>query len=217
MWKWTDPINIKAIIIDCDSLDDELINYDYDLFIKDVYVFKVKEYLESDIEMDDVMVYSDCYTLIQEIMKNVGCSTYSIISVSKDEDFIKSMMQYHIGTIFADEIKRDSLMNVPDYSFKTIKKLNNILSFENAGYASELYSLGIDNKKRNILSSHIDVTLSSGDVGEVTLYFGGRYYPKNHHYLEDDPLSVTLLYAKDNYVQGVDNYYDSVINHIHHH
>lgn len=73
MWKWTDPINIKAIIIDCDSLD-------------------------------DVMVYSDCYTLIQEIMKNVGCSTYSIIYVSKDEDFIKSMMQYHIGTIFAYEI-----------------------------------------------------------------------------------------------------------------
>lgn len=29
MWKWTDPQNIKMLILDADSLDDEYLSFNY--------------------------------------------------------------------------------------------------------------------------------------------------------------------------------------------
>lgn len=36
MWKWTDPDNIKAIILDVDSLDEAYLSFPYNQYIADV-------------------------------------------------------------------------------------------------------------------------------------------------------------------------------------
>lgn len=43
------------------------------------------------------------------------------------------------------------------------------------------------------------------------LYFGGRYYAKNHRYLTDDPLSTLILEFKNKPVKAISEYFDQAI------
>lgn len=214
MWKWTDPYNIKAIILDCDSLDDEFINYDYESIIPNVMVIKAI-YLYNNKNLEDhVVEYFDFNLLIKEVLDLAQCESSSIISIGSEIGFMKNMMQYHIGTIFAGSINKDMLKNTPDFTYKTQNKLEKILSSENYGYGAEAMAIRISNKKMNILVDRAEIQLDNGIKRPIDLYFGGRYYSKSHNYFEDDPLSELLRAFKRKYYLEVDRFYDSAIRHV---
>ncbi|MGN1406492.1 MAG: hypothetical protein ACI4WM_09460 [Erysipelotrichaceae bacterium] len=48
MWKWTDPQNIKMLILDADSLDNEYLNYNYQTSIgNSLIIIKVRMGFET--------------------------------------------------------------------------------------------------------------------------------------------------------------------------
>ena len=98
MWKWTRPDNIQLLILDGDTLEEEFLTYPYS---KDDKVIKTVVVTKSDklTGHKNSIKFFDFYDLIQEIIEKEKCESYSIISISKDILFLKSMMEYHIGTI----------------------------------------------------------------------------------------------------------------------
>ena len=113
MWKWTNPNNIKMIILDGDSLKDEFLNYPYseDLII-------VKAYRNNISLSNDKLAikYFDIRSLLNNILKEYkNIDSTSIISISEDYLFLKEMMQYHIGTISTVTQKLDYLKYAPDF------------------------------------------------------------------------------------------------------
>ncbi|MFQ6793491.1 MAG: hypothetical protein ACLRT4_12000 [Thomasclavelia sp.] len=83
MWKWTDSDNIKAIILDGDSLDRKYLDYSYQNDLENVKVFKVFNQQSNEIE-DNMIFYSGIFELIQEVMKKAKCESYSIIAISNN-------------------------------------------------------------------------------------------------------------------------------------
>ena len=82
MWKWTNPNNIKMIILDGDSLKDEFLNYPYseDLII-------VKAYRNNISLSNDKLAikYFDIRSLLNNILKEYkNIDSTSIISISED-------------------------------------------------------------------------------------------------------------------------------------
>lgn len=76
MWKWTDPKDIQLLILDGDSLEEEYLIYPYSIGeekIKTIIVTKI----DSSLEYDNSMMYFDVYDLLQEIIKNEHCESYS--------------------------------------------------------------------------------------------------------------------------------------------
>lgn len=214
MWKWTDPNNIKAIIIDCDSVDKEIIEFDYASIINNVNIYYAKNIFKNDLTLLDTYDYFDEYDLISKVLKDSNCSTYSVISISCSHEFIKSMMQYHIGTVFGDEIKKEFLENVPDYTFKKDDRLKKILNYQFAGYAAEVIVSNIKNKRKSLLSCKVQIQLDNGTLKELDLYFGGRYYSESHKYLFDDPLSTLVRSFKKQYIESIDDFFDSALQHL---
>ena len=45
MWKWTDNDNIKAVILDVDSIDSEYISYPFDEDIPNIHIILWKDIL----------------------------------------------------------------------------------------------------------------------------------------------------------------------------
>lgn len=197
MWKWTDADNIKAIIIDCASLSTEFIEYNYEEIIPKVKIIKALDYYDFN-------------SLIKDTLECVECDSSSVISISSDPNFMKNMLQYHIGTIFAGKVNIDLLKNAPDFTYKKQEKLNSILTLDNYGYGAEVMAVNIKDKMKSLLVSNI--YLDDMPEHNVNLYFGGRYFSKKHHYLEDDPLSELLLGFKWKYYEEVDKFYDAAIN-----
>lgn len=211
MWKWTEADNIKAIILDCDSLDDEFIEFKYDEIISNVKVFKAI-FVYDDKELSgDVIDYIDYSSLINEVMGLAECESSSIVSISSNPFFMKNMMYYHIGTIYSGKLKRELLKDTPDFTYNNSLKLKKILSQEYLGYIAENIALNIKVKRRNILTYDAEIQLDNQTKCFVSLYFGGRYFSRKHHYLEDDPLSELLRAFKRKYYSEVDNYFDTVI------
>ncbi|MEG0578048.1 MAG: hypothetical protein RR500_09355, partial [Bacilli bacterium] len=145
MWKWTDADNIKCIILDADSLKNEFLAYSYEQYIPNVKVYKVAFNEGALLGFDsrkEFFYYFDIITVIQFVLKEMKCSSYSLIAISDNNQFLKDMMQNHIGTIFAGEMKTDALKYTPDFTYKTIQKLEEILLENNAGYAAEVIASG---------------------------------------------------------------------------
>ena len=140
MWKWTDPDNIKAIILDVDSLDEAYLSFPYNQYIADVQLFFVKDNNSTCDKEVEVTEYIDTTTLLQDILIRSKCDSTSIISISNNPLFLKEMMQNHIGTILTCILAKDLLRNTPDFTDCTINSLPKILKGELYGYGAEVYA-----------------------------------------------------------------------------
>lgn len=156
MWKWTDPKDIQLLILDGDSLEEEYLIYPYSIGeekIKTIIVTKI----DSSLEYDNSMMYFDVYDLLQEIIKNEHCESYSIVSISKDILFLKSMMEYRIGTILVGSLKYEFLKNMPDYDVYTIEEIMQVLAYKRTGYCAEIFTTY--NHKNRLCHCYIAVNL----------------------------------------------------------
>lgn len=139
MWKWTRPDNIQLLILDGDTLEEEFLTYPYS---KDDKVIKTVVVTKSDklTGHKNSIKFFDFYDLIQEIIGKEKCESYSIISISIDILFLKSMMEYHIGTIPVGTLIYDFLKNIPDYTVQNINSIEKILNLDTKGYGAEIFA-----------------------------------------------------------------------------
>lgn len=210
MWKWTRPDNIQLLILDGDTLEEEFLTYPYS---KDDKVIKTVVVTKSDklTGHKNSIKFFDFYDLIQEIIEKEKCESYSIISISKDILFLKSMMEYHIGTILVGTLIYDFLKNIPDYTVQNINSIEKILNLDTKGYGAEIFATySSSRKKMSLLHCNEFVMLDDGNERNVDLYFGGRYYANKHMYILNDPLSHIVKQFKSGYVKAVDLFFDSV-------
>lgn len=209
MWKWTDPDNIKAIILDVDSLDEAYLSFPYNQYIADVELFFVKDNNSTCDKEIEVTEYIDITTLLQDILKDSKYNSTSIISISNNPLFLKEMMQNHIGTILTCILAKDLLRNTPDFTDCTINSLPKILKGEYSGYGAEVYATyGKEIPTMSFLKCEYEISLNDGTKREVIAFMGGRYYSDTHQYLLNDPLTRLVLNFKENYTKSVDLFFD---------
>lgn len=214
MWKWTRPDNIQLLILDGDTLEEEFLTYPYS---KDGKIIKKIIVTKTDklISYENSIMYFDLYDLIQEVMEKEKCESYSIISISKDILFLKSMIEYHIGTILVGNLIHDFLKNIPDYDVLTIKQIVEVLNYDRKGYCAEIFATYESSKKTmSLLFCNESITLADGSERVVDLYFGGRYYANKHMYILNDPLSHIVKQFKSRYVKVVDLFFDLACRYI---
>lgn len=214
MWKWTRPDNIQLLILDGDTLEEEFLTYPYS---KDGKIIKKIIVTKTDklISYENSIMYFDLYDLIQEVMEKEKCESYAIISISKDILFLKSMIEYHIGTILVGNLIHDFLKNIPDYDVLTIKQIVEVLNYDRKGYCAEIFATYESSKKTmSLLFCNESITLADGSERVVDLYFGGRYYANKHMYILNDPLSHIVKQFKSLYVKVVDLFFDLACRYI---
>ena len=212
MWKWTDPDNIKAIILDVDSLDEAYLSFPYNKYIADVELFFVKDNNSTCDKEIEVTEYIDTTTLLQDILKDSKYNSTSIISISNNPLFLKEMMQNHIGTILTCILAKDLLRNTPDFTDCTINSLPKILKGEYSGYGAEVYATyGKEIPTMSFLKCEYEISLNDGTKREVIAFMGGRYYSDTHQYLLNDPLTRLVLNFKENYTKSVDLFFDAAL------
>lgn len=214
MWKWTRPDNIQLLILDGDTLEEEFLTYPYS---KDGKIIKKIIVTKTDklISYENSTMYFDLYDLIQEVMEKEKCESYAIISISKDILFLKSMIEYHIGTILVGNLIHDFLKNIPDYDVLTIKQIVEVLNYDRKGYCAEIFATYESPKKTmSLLFCNESITLADGSERVVDLYFGGRYYANKHMYILNDPLSHIVKQFKSRYVKVVDLFFDLACRYI---
>lgn len=210
MWKWTDNENIKAVILDVDSLSDEHIYYSFEEDIPGIKVFEVSKTTVYPTGNHIAIEYYDTIQLLYEILGNYSLKSFEIVAISTDTLFLKDMMQNHIGTILINELDKEQLKFTPDY---TNGNLTTIFSNRNSGYGAEVIASGLSTiTKKVLLKCNSVVELSNGVFKDIQLFFGGRYYPKSRSYILDDPLTEVLLDFKKRYNKKVDQYYDGALN-----
>lgn len=212
MWKWTDPDNIKAIILDADSLDEAYLSFPYNQYIPEVQLFFVKDINNMNDKEIEIMGYYDTTTLLQDILIRSKCDSTSIISISNNPIFLKEMMQNHIGTILTCILAKDLLRNTPDFTDCTINSLPKILKGEYSGYGAEVYATyGKEIPTMSFLKCEYEISLNDGTKREVIAFMGGRYYSDTHQYLLNDPLTRLVLNFKENYTKSVDLFFDAAL------
>lgn len=214
MWKWTNPNNIKMIILDGDSLKDEFLNYPYseDLII-------VKAYRNNISLSNDKLAikYFDIRSLLNNILKEYkNIDSTSIISISEDYLFLKEMMQYHIGTISTVTQKLDYLKYAPDFQNCNLDRIVSILEHKDKGYCAEVISYHGDAIPRMSLIKSKKELLINGDTKEFIIYFGGRYFPAMSAYILNDPLSCLIRKFKKTYIRQIDDFFDLAISFVSH-
>lgn len=210
MWKWTNPNNIKMIILDGDSLKDEFLNYPYseDLII-------VKAYRNNISLSNDKLAikYFDIRSLLNNILKEYkNIDSTSIISISEDYLFLKEMMQYHIGTISTVTQKLDYLKYAPDFQNCNLDRIVSILEHKDKGYCAEVISYHGDAIPRMSLIKSKKELLINGDTKEFIIYFGGRYFPAMSAYILNNPLSCLIRKFKKTYIRQIDDFFDLAIS-----
>lgn len=212
MWKWTDNENIKAVILDVDSLTADQIDYPFVDNIPNIIVFEVSCYYNEPRENHIFINYFDFIELLHEIMDDYSLNSSEIVAISSDNIFLKEMMKNHIGTVFVGDMEKTYLKHTPDY---TNKDLNKIFTTRNYGYGAEV--MATNNpliSKRVLLKCDSTISLSNGETKNIDLYFGGRYYPHYREYILDDPLTTVILDFKKQYNKIVDEYYDNALYHL---
>ena len=214
MWKWTNPKDIQLLILDGDSLEEDYLTYPYSIDNKKIKTIIVTKKSKSLVYKNSKKYY-DTYNLIQEIIIDANCESYSIVSISRDILFLKSMMEYHIGTILVGSLKYDFLKNIPDYDVFNVEGIVQVLNYKRTGYGAEVFATYNDKKpKMSLLYCSESITLSDESEQNVDLYFGGWYYANKHMYILNDPLSYVVKKFKSRYVKAVDLFFDSACIHI---
>lgn len=212
MWKWTDPKNIKVVILDTDSLDKDYLLFPYNQYLPNVQLFFVKHIDTPNYYEQEVITYFDITVMLQEILLKSKCNSTSIISISNNPIFLKEMMQNHIGTVLTGDLKKDFLKFTPDFTDCVVDLLPSVLQNGTVGYGAEVYATyGEARIKMSLLKCKSEISLNDGTIREVDFFFGGRYYSDRHQYLFNDPLSHVVLNFKHQYTKAVDLFFDSAI------
>ena len=210
MWKWTNPNNIKMIILDGDSLKDEFLNYPYSENSIIVKVYRNNTSLSND---KLAIKYFDIRSLLNNILKEYkNIDSTSIVSISEDYLFLKEMMQHHIGTISTVTQKIDYLKYAPDFQDCNIDRIVSILEHKDKGYCAEVISYHGGAIPRMSLIKSKKELLINGDTKEFIIYFGGRYFPAMNSYILNDPLSCLIRKFKKAYIRQIDDFYDLAIS-----
>lgn len=210
MWKWTNPNNIKMIILDGDSLKDEFLNYPYSENSIIVKVYRNNTSLSND---KLAIKYFDIRSLLNNILKEYkNIDSTSIVSISEDYLFLKEMMQHHIGTISTVTQKIDYLKYAPDFQDCNIDRIVSILEHKDKGYCAEVISYHGGAIPRMSLIKSKKELLINGDTKEFIIYFGGRYFPAMNSYILNDPLSCLIRKFKKAYIGQIDDFYDLAIS-----
>ena len=216
MWKWTDFSNWNTIILDLDSLEKKFADFPFKKYENLKNLIKVRQskiaFVENEI---DVISYLDVKCLLKEVLDNYDCDSSTIIAISGNHMFLKEMMQNHIGTILAGEMKKDFLKHTPDFTIYTERKLDEILKGNCTGYGAEVFATYNCSKgTMSLLKCNNEILLDDGSLKNVIYVFGGRYFSTKHQYILNDPLSTVILNFKNHYVQTVDLFFDSSIKFI---
>ena len=210
MWKWTNPNNIKMIILDGDSLKDEFLNYPYSENSIIVKVYRNNSSLSND---KLAIKYFDIRSLLNNILKEYkNIDSTSIVSISEDYLFLKEMMQHHIGTISTVTQKIDYLKYAPDFQDCNIDRIVSSLEHKDKGYCAEVISYHGGAIPRMSLIKSKKELLINGDTKEFIIYFGGRYFPAMNSYILNDPLSCLIRKFKKAYIRQIDDFYDLAIS-----
>lgn len=213
MWKWTDSQNIKVLILDANSLNEEYLNFKYSSFNNSIIILKVRQGFETIIShSSEISTYLDTDTLLAGIMeKFAGVFSTSIIAISSDITFLKSMMRKHIGTILTGNITDANRDYIPDFSSCTTDKIQAILENRHNGYASEVIACyGHYVPKMSLIKYSSQIYI--GDYQKTyTVYSGGRYYARGYNFYPQDPLSFLILKFKNEYIREMDEFFDIAI------
>lgn len=217
MWKWTDPQNIKMLILDANSLDNEYLNYNYHTSIgNSLIIHKVRMGFETNISgANKISTYLDADTLLASILeKYPDIPSVSIIAISSDISFLKNMIRKHIGTILTGNITSENREHIPDFSSCTVDKIQLILENRHHGYAGEViacYGNAIPKMSLLKYSKQIDL---EGQQKTYTVYSGGRYYARKHNFYPQDPLSFLITKFKTGYIREIDIFFDIAIKNV---
>lgn len=215
MWKWTDANDVQVIILDFDTLDKDYLTFDYLHEIQNVEVLKVMNNPSMfQVEYNphiECIEYNDITSLLIYIMQTYHCESYSVIAISNNTQFLKEMMQNHIGTIFIGELKENVFRYTPDFTNQSFTKLSNILKQRNSGYLAEVLASGGELRRKSLIQSMKKITLTNGEEKQIRLLIGGRYYPPGREFYIDDPLSCLIRNFKQSYIPMIDQYFDDVI------
>ncbi len=212
MWKWTDDHNIKGIIIDVDSLNDENINNMFKQIIPDMKIFEVSRQNRKLLNTHHIAIqYVDVMELLYGILSTYDMDSTQLISISCDYWFINEMIKYHIGTLSCMKYELDKMYGVPDFLTNNLEK---VLSGRLGGYCAEQIVSNNPKSTTRLLDCKTTLFLDNGVEKNLNLYFGGRYFPANRNYFLDDALSVVIRMFKRKYNPFVDQYYDQVIGHL---
>lgn len=139
MWKWTDSENIKAVLLDVNSIDDEHIRYSFEDVIPGIKVFEVSKYPNNPLDGHIGIEYYDTVELLYGIMKEYSFNSSEIVAISSDTTFLKEMMQNHIGTVYVGDLNKEQLKHTPDYANKN---LSSIFTKRDRGYGAEVIATG---------------------------------------------------------------------------
>ena len=91
MWKWTQINHLKLIILDCDSLNQEYIDFPYHQYLPDIEIVKINS--QSQDQNKDIKYF------MEDILKAMRCQSYETILISSDMSYLKEIMTVHIGTL----------------------------------------------------------------------------------------------------------------------
>lgn len=211
MWKWTDNENIKAVLLDVNSMPDEHVYYSFEEVIPGIKVFEVSKYPNTPLDGHIGIEYYDILELLYKIMREYSLNSSEIVAISGDTTFLKEMMQNHIGTVYVGEIDKEQLKHTADYSNKN---LDNFFTDRNGGYSAEITATGIQTTHKVLLQFNQSIRLSDGNMKIIYNFFGGRYYPNHRGYILDDPLTTILLSFKYRYNNAVDQYFDDAVSYL---
>lgn len=135
MWKWTNSEDIKVMILDVDSLDQEYITYPYEKYLPKIKKYFVQKCFSPSSQ--NVVVYIDILELLSNII-NENIPSDSVIAISSDICFLKEMMQYHIGTIYAGSFSKDNIKSIPDFRVQNLDIVKQVFNRERLGYTAEV-------------------------------------------------------------------------------
>ena len=212
MWKWTDGAKIKVVLLDNDSLPTDYLKFPYSDELVDVEIYSVSSQKNIENKTKKFLEYVDVVSLIHQVMEIENCESFQIVMISSDSVLLKEMMQNHIGIIYIGKLKKDALKYVPDFTCRRFTTLIDILKNNCAGYAAEVFVSNPPNKNNKfLLNCESKIRLNNKRENKVILYIGGRYYPVENTYFIDDPLSKVVREFKRNYVNYVDDFYDSAV------
>lgn len=85
----------------------------------------------------NVVVYIDILELLSNII-NENIPSDSVIAISSDICFLKEMMQYHIGTIYAGSFSKDNIKSIPDFRVQNLDIVKQVFNRERLGYTAEV-------------------------------------------------------------------------------
>lgn len=211
MWKWTDENNIRVVLLDADSLNSDVLNFDYHTYAADAQVisFSLNADNNADINADSlqsVLTYacSRCTTVSSE----------NIILISSSVLRIREALPFHIGTVLYGVLKFDDydLAYIPDFTAVDLIRLKNILTGSVVGYAAEADAAESQKAGTKILLvSRRPISISSGRRN-LTTFIGGRYYPLRRNSVGDDPLSNAILTFKRHPSAPVSRFYREAVD-----